>query len=114
MKREPTPPIGTLTDRVEIKQRMSAGEDEGGLTVGYMPLATVWARVPALSARQAVTADARGSSISHSVVMRFRTDIRVGDRLMYRGRRLEVVSYADLNGRRSYLSCQCIERALHG
>lgn len=101
-----------MTDRVEIKQRMSESEVEGGLTVGYMPLATVWARVRALSARQETAADAAGSTISHSVVMRFRTDIRAGDRLMYRGRRLEVVSYGDLNGRRSYLSCQCIERAL--
>lgn len=44
---------------------------------------------------------------SHSVVIRFRSDVRPGDRFVYRGRLLEVVDPTDLNGRRVYLNCTC-------
>lgn len=80
----------------------------------YSPIATVWARVRQLSARQDFAADARGQNISHSVVLRFRTDLRPGDRVLYRGGTLEIESTSDINGRRAYLSCQCVERAVTG
>jgi len=48
------------------------------------------------------------------VVLRFRTDLAPGDRVVYRGRDLEIAALADINGRRAYLSCQCSERAVTG
>jgi SPP1 family predicted phage head-tail adaptor len=53
-------------------------------------------------------------AISHSVVLRFRSDVSPGDRIVYRGRNLDVVSTADLNGRRAYLSCACSETSFTG
>jgi SPP1 family predicted phage head-tail adaptor len=53
-------------------------------------------------------------AISHSVVLRFRNDVSPGDRIVYRGRNLDVVSAADLNGRRAYLSCACSETSFTG
>lgn len=111
---ETIPPIGTLTDRVILKRRVTTDEDEGGEVVIFSTLATVWARVRVLSARQAVLDDARGHSISHSVVLRFRNDLSPGDRIVYRGRNLDIVSTSDINGRRAYLSCACTERAVTG
>lgn len=108
------PPLGTLTDRVQLRRREMAAEDEGGQATLYVPLATVWARVRSLSGRQGQSADGRAVSISHSVVMRFRADIGPGDRIVYRGRNLEVASAADLNGRRAYLSCACSETSVTG
>jgi head-tail adaptor len=52
--------------------------------------------------------------ISHSVVMRFRADLGPGDRIVYRGRNLDVVTAGDLNGRRAYLSCACTETSVAG
>ena len=108
------PPIGTLTDRVQLLRKTSTSEDEGGVVAAHVPFATVWARVRQLSARQAFASDARGHNVSHAVVMRFRTDIGAGDRIVYRGRTLEIASVADLNGRRAYLSLQCSERVVTG
>lgn len=109
-----TPPLGTLTDRVQLQRKITSSEPEGGEVAMYSTLATVWARVRQLSARASQAEDARGQSISHSVVMRFRTDLKPGDRLAYRSRTLEIASLADINGRRAYLSCQCSERAVTG
>ena len=108
------PPIGTRTDRVQLKTRTMTNEDEGGEIAMFTPLGTVWARVRALSARQIAEGEARGTTLTHSVVLRYRSDFGPGDRVTYRGRDLDVVSTADLNGGKAYLSCQCSERAVTG
>lgn len=85
--------IGTLTDRVQIKRLEADGTT-------FVPAVSVWARV-----RSLVSA----SPESHSVVIRFRSDVKPGDRMVFRGRNLDVVSAADLNGRRAYLRVGCME-----
>lgn len=102
-----TPAIGTLRDRVQLQRKDSAPEADGGHAVTFVPLATVWARVYALSGRETRHADGKSATISHTVVLRYRTDLAPGDRIIYRGRPLEIVSAEDLNGRRAYLSCTC-------
>jgi SPP1 family predicted phage head-tail adaptor len=111
---EPVPPIGTLTDRVQLRRKDMAGEAEGGFTTLYVPLASVWARVRALAGHRSAEAGGRTVEISHSVVLRFRGDVGPGDRIVYRGRNLDVVSASDLNGRRAYLSCACSETSFTG
>jgi len=108
------PPLGSLRDRIQIKRRDISPEDEGGAVATYFPLATVWGRVRELSAGRTQVGDGRAVSISHSVVLRFRTDISPGDRLVYLGRNLDVVSADDLNGQRVYLSCACTETNFTG
>jgi SPP1 family predicted phage head-tail adaptor len=104
-----TPALGALRDRVQILRRDVADDGQGGTTTTFVLIATVWGRVRELTARPARGWDRRIASISHSVVLRFRTDISPGDRLLYRGRALDVVAADDLNGRRAYLSCACLE-----
>lgn len=111
---EAAPPVGSLTDRVTLQRRESTGEDEGGHAVNFVPVTSLWARVRALSGRQVHEADGRGVAVSHAVVLRFRTDVKAGDRFGYRGRWLEVVTAADLNGRRAWLSCACVETGVVG
>ena len=111
---EKIPSIGTLTDRIELRKRGLVEGAAGGHEAFYVPLGSVWARVRALSGRRDVAADGRGVEVSHAVVLRFRGDIEPGDRMVYRGRNLEVVSAGDLNGRRAYLSCRCSETSFTG
>ena len=104
------PSVGELCDRVQFMRREDAPEPEGGHAAVYVPVATIWSRVRALPARSAFAADGQASAISHAVVTRYRTDVRPGDRFVYRGRKLDVLGTADLDGRRAFLSCQCTER----
>jgi hypothetical protein len=46
--------------------------------------------------------------------MRFRTDLKPGDRIAYRGGELEIEAAGDINGRRAYLGCQCSQRMVTG
>ena len=111
---EAAPAVGSLTDRVQLRQKQMTAEDEGGHATLFVPITSLWARVRALSTRQLSEADGRGVSISHSVVVRFRTDVSPGDRFVYRGRQLEVVGTEDLNGRRAWLGCRCVEMGVVG
>ena len=103
-----------MTERVQLQRKDTSAEAEGGHLSVYTPIATVWARVRRLSARQAFESDARGREISHSVVIRHRTDLKPGDRVVLRGEILEIAACSDLNGQRAYLNCQCIARAVTG
>ncbi len=107
MNERKTPALGTLRDRVELLSNVQTVDGTGGLNDNFVSLGFAWAKVRSLAGVLASAQDGRNSRISHSVVLRFRTDLEPGDALVYRGQRLEILSAADLNGRRAYLSCQC-------
>lgn len=106
--------VGTLRDRVQLQRREASEDGAGGTLHLFVTVTALWARVSALSARQAAFGDGRGALASHSVVVRHRTDVRPGDRFVYRGRRLDVLAAEDLDGRRTWLACQCSEREFVG
>jgi SPP1 family predicted phage head-tail adaptor len=106
--------LGSLSDRVALQRRVDTSELEGGVSHMFMTVSSVWARVRSLSARIALAGDGRAAEASHSVVVRYRPDVAVGDRFGWRGRWLEVVGVADLDGRRAWLSCQCMEGGMAG
>ncbi|GHA29341.1 hypothetical protein GCM10007989_26150 [Devosia pacifica] len=108
------PPIGTLTDRIELFTKVTSRNASGGQETIFVPNGSVWARVRSLRGRRTSHLDGRAASISHSVVIRYRSDLRAGDRIVYRGRRLEVQGTEDLNGRRAYLGCSCVETRIVG
>jgi len=101
---------GQLTDRVRIERRTLTTMPEGGLEAIYLPLGHAWARVRTLAGRMGLLDEQRAATASHAVVLRWRHDVGPGDRIVYRGRRLEVTGTADLNGRRAYLSLTCTEQ----
>jgi SPP1 family predicted phage head-tail adaptor len=111
---EPRPSIGMLTDRIAFARKETTAEPEGGQGLVFVPVATLWGRVRTVSSRHSVDADARGVTISHMVVLRFRTDIAPGDRLSVRGRQLFVERAEDIDGRRAFLACACSETQITG
>ena len=108
------PAIGTLRDRATLYRKDETPGPDGGHETVFVPLATVWARVHARAASRADFADARGASATHTVVMRHRTDLVPGDRIVSRGRALDLLSVEDLNGRRAYITCACAETTVTG
>jgi len=108
------PSIGTLRERVQLQRKNMNSDPVGGHAISFTPLATVWAKVKSLRGRERREADARSAIVSHTVMVRFRSDLSAGDQIIYRGKALEVLSADDLNGRRAYLSCSCIEKSVAG
>ena len=102
-----------MTERVVLKRRITTHQDEGGEAAAYSPLATVWARVTPIGTRAAFASDARTQEISHVVVVRYRTDLRPGDRIGWRAGDLDVEGTSEI-GRRAYLSVQCSSAVVSG
>lgn len=104
---EKAPALGSLRDRVTLHRRDQITGDSGGLETTFMPIGTYWARVRALGSVLTQFAGGEASKVSHTAVLRYRTDVSPGDRLIYRDEPLDVISAEDLNGRRAYLVCRC-------
>ncbi len=109
MSLKASPALGTLRDRIELFSNIQNVEASGGVSDNFISLGLVWARVRSMAGTLSSLANGRNAKTSHSIVMRYRTDLKPGDRIAYRGQYLEILSAEDLNGRRAYLSCRCLE-----
>lgn len=79
--------IGKLRHRVTIQQPGTTRDPDTGESVpGWVDVATVWASVEPLSAREFIAAGATQSSVSARIVMRHRDDVTAGMRISYRGK----------------------------
>lgn len=102
------PALGTLRDRVQLLRRVTTPDGAGGEEIAFVPMATVWARVTARNPALTTHGAGPAAQSTHSVVLRYRTDLTPGDRLTYRGQSLDVIAADDLNGRKAYLSVACV------
>jgi len=109
-----TPPLGALRERIELFSKQTLIDPDGGQDVAYVPLGSVWARVAATIPRRAEPADGVATTVTHTAVVRYRTDLSPGDRVTWRGRTLDIVGAEDLNGRRAYTVIRCTETTTAG
>ncbi len=112
--RADVPPVGTLRDRVQLQRRDMTLAADGGHETTFVPLTSVWARVRSRSARFGKQSGGRAALSTHAVTLRYRADLTAGDRIIYRGRALDIIEAEDINGRRAYLACLCAETAVTG
>jgi len=66
---------GQLRDRVTIQQQTTVADTQGGRAVTWGTLATVWARVEPLSAREQLQSASLGSRVSYRATIRQRGDV---------------------------------------
>lgn len=97
---------GELDRRVRFERKTV--EDDGFSadgTVSWVPIATVWASVVAVSDGEKWRAGALGAIVSHRIRVRFSSvfaDLTAADRVVYRGDVLEIGAVKEL-GRREFL-----------
>lgn len=76
---------GALRHRVRIDQLVSTRDSDGVLTQAWLEVATVWAAIEPLSAREFVAASAIQSQVVARITMRYRPGIEAMMRLVHRG-----------------------------
>lgn len=74
---------GELTERVAILKDTKSSDTQGGRSAAESTLATVWASVRPLSAREQMQAQAIGSNVSYEVKIRLRDDVTPQMRLTW-------------------------------
>ena len=78
--------IGELRHRVTIQEEVATPDGGGGYALGWADVATLWAKVEPLSARERLFAEKLDGVVTHRVVVRFRDDITAAMRVLYEGR----------------------------
>ncbi|SMF48934.1 phage head-tail adaptor, putative, SPP1 family [Xaviernesmea oryzae] len=102
---------GQMTARLDLEAPQAEPDGQGGATVTWQVVASLWARIEPVSFVVAEEAAAESGRISHRIWVRFREDIVAGQRFR-KGARVFVVRLVrdpDETGR--YLVCQCEEEA---
>lgn len=75
---------GRLRHRVTIEQPSDAQDSStGALTRSWSTLATVWAEIAPLSAKEFIAAQAVDSEVSARITIRYRDDVTAAMRIVY-------------------------------
>ena len=100
---------GQMTARLELEAPEEAPHGQGGATVTFTSVATVWARIEPLSEVREERAGADGFTLTHRIWLRFRSDIRAGMRLRKGDRLFAIGTWRDPDETGRYLCCLCEE-----
>lgn len=100
---------GDLSHIVEIQQPTRTSDGQGGQSVSWATLDTVYGSVEALSYREAIQAAQVTDSLQTAVTIYYRSDVSVKHRLVIEGRTLAIQSVQDPDGLREMLRLICAE-----
>jgi SPP1 family predicted phage head-tail adaptor len=101
---------GVLRDRLVLEQPVEMPDGAGGVTRSYAGVATLWAALTPVVARDAVVADALAATVTHRVVLRMRSDITTRHRLRLGTRVFRIVTLRDQDGRGRFLEIGAQQR----
>lgn len=82
--------VGELNQRVTIQRRGAADNTLGEADGAWSDVATVWARVQPMRARDQFAAGQAGRLMDHRVLIRYRADVDGACRLVWKGAPLEI------------------------
>jgi SPP1 family predicted phage head-tail adaptor len=101
--------IGTLRDRVRLETPERTDAGGGGATVTWSSLGQIYARIEPASGREIVEADGVTARVTHSILIRHRTDIGSHMRFAAGPRIFDIKSVRETGGHRRWLECHCEE-----
>ncbi|MDB5685368.1 MAG: hypothetical protein JWM75_3066 [Sphingomonas bacterium] len=81
---------GRLRERITIERRETTRDAVGGTSGGWTPIGEWWAAVAPDGSGDIVAADRRTAAARWRITLRTGADLRIGDRLTWRGTRMRV------------------------
>jgi SPP1 family predicted phage head-tail adaptor len=100
---------GQMTARLELEAPEALPDGQGGATVSFVSVASLWARLEPVSEIREEQAGAEVFTLTHRIWLRFRDDIRAGMRLRKGARLFTIGAWRDPDERGNYLVCLCEE-----
>lgn len=108
--------IGPMRHRVVIQEKSTTQDAAGEELQTYTNIATnsnVWAAVTPSSAQERFISgsDQQQATVSHRVVLRYRSDLSDEMRVVWEGKNLDIEEIRDPSGKRQYTLLMCREVA---
>jgi SPP1 family predicted phage head-tail adaptor len=91
--------IGKMRERVTIQTPSEVRTPVGETTLTWGALATVWASVDGLSTRDILQAQQANLVATHRIRIRYRADVTHTQRIIWRGRTMEIASVVERDNR---------------
>jgi SPP1 family predicted phage head-tail adaptor len=106
------PAIGRLRHRLTLESVSRTPDGGGGASESWSTVATVWAEVTPVGGGESVAADAVTGGVSHEIRFRYRPGVGPSMRLRSGARVFVIAGAIDVDERRRWLKCLCLERDL--
>ena len=100
---------GALNRRLTLEAPIESDDGAGGVTRSFSTVATLWASVTPVAAREAVEGGALGATVTHRIGIRFRADITLRHRFRDGARIFRIVAMRE-RGKRRFLDIDAQER----
>lgn len=94
---------GSLRERVTIERLDIADDGAGGQIETWVRRADVWAEVKPVKGREIVSGERIVGAETYLITIRYRSDIALSDRIVWRGKTLDIDSVQNRDMRRKYL-----------
>lgn len=101
---------GKLRQRMILERRTETADGCGGMTIGWVEEAQIWAALEPVSVQVAQEAQQQVETASHQVTIRYRSDVASGWRFVFGTRHLVIVDISDPDERGNYLVCTVEEQ----
>jgi SPP1 family predicted phage head-tail adaptor len=101
--------IGDLNQRITIQSQTRTSDGMGGWTETWATLATVWAAVWPVSAREILKAGQTSMEITHRIKIRYRAGVDPSYRILFGTRYFSIMSIINVGERGEWLELLCKE-----
>ena len=106
------PRIGSLRHRVVLEAETRTPDGGGGASLGWTPVAELWAAIEPLTGNESIIAEALRAHVSHVLVIRSRPGVAPAMRFRFGARLFDITAVLDIGERRRFLACSCRDRDL--
>lgn len=89
-----------LDRRIRIERQVSAATELGGESISYTLRASVWAQVIHVRGREALLAQQVQPGVDIEFRIRWRDDVQLTDRIVYKGQHYDVQHLAEMGRQR--------------
>lgn len=96
------PGAGDLKQRADWQQQVNTADGQGGFTRVWVTVGTLWAEILPLGGKEAQFSGALQPTETFDITVRYKPALKAGDRLVWRGTKLNIRSVGDPDGRRAW------------
>lgn len=101
---------GELSCRIALQQEIKVPDGQGGYAATYESRATVWAKIMTITAKTKDQYEELVPELIHRIIIRYRSDVAVTDRIQYGDRTFEQLGPPINEGeRKTFLRLECRE-----
>ena len=103
---------GRLRSELALEQSQQTADGLGGFSETWVEIATLFAQIEPITARDVFGADQTLETVTHRVTVRWRTDLKSGMRFTKPGRSFDILTVHDPDDTGRYLICRVKEAGL--